>query len=123
MLIYANFKTKVLDVAVAEINKFSDKEVSYKALKKIRKKVIAIRFEIKKNWLDLKAFIEFIREYYPNRRLYIYKGGYVACSLKGMLYYYDVENRPTLSKEAARKCWEYLHENRTKLDIFQPTLF
>ena len=46
---YAQFKQRVLDVAVREIRKYTDIETFYRITKQERKKVIEIEFVIKKN--------------------------------------------------------------------------
>jgi len=116
-----NFKREVLKKSEADINKFTDLEVSFKEIKRGRK-VVEVTFTIKKNFTDLKAFIGFIRELYVNEILYYTKDGRpLKCSDKGLLYYSDtMEN---INKVESLKLWEYLHENKAKLTCFQGNLF
>jgi len=118
---YDNFKRQVLKKSEADINKFTDLEVSFKEIKRGRK-VIEVTFTIKKNHTDLKAFIGFIRELYVNEILYYTQDGRpLKCSDKGLLYYSDtMEN---INKVESLKLWEYLHENKVKLTCFQGNLF
>jgi len=115
--IYNRFKEKVLKRAETDINKFTDIEVTFTEKKRARK-VIEITYTIKKNNIDLKAFIGYIRELYINQLLYHTKDGRpLKCSDKGLLYYSDtMEN---INKKESLKLWEYLHENRAKLTCFQ----
>lgn len=128
--IYADFKRKVLLQAVKDINKYTDievknigtnKEPKYFEEHKPVRKVEAVTFYFKKNISDLKSFIEYIRELYPNHILYSKNGRDIKCSAKGLLYYADKPDEWINEKEAL-KLWEYLHENKQKLYIFQPTL-
>ena len=118
---YADFKRKTLKRAEADINKFTDLEVSFTEKKRGRK-VIEITYIIKKNHTDLKAFISYIRELYVNTLLYHTKDGRpLKCSDTGLLYYSDtMEN---INKEESMKLWEYLHENKARLTCFQENLF
>ena len=118
---YSDFKKKVLKRAEIDINKFTDIEVNFSE-KKRGKKVVEITYTIKKNHIDLKAFIANIREVYPNVLLYHSKDGRpLKCSDKGLLYYSD--NMENINKKESFKLWEYLHENRAKLTCFQGNLF
>jgi len=118
---YDNFKREVLKKSEADINKFTDLEVSFKEIKRGRK-VVEVTFTIKKNFTDLKAFTSFIRELYVNEILYYTQDGRpLKCSDKGLLYYSDtMEN---INKVESLKLWEYLHENKAKLTCFQGNLF
>ena len=118
---YSKFKSDVLKKSEADINKFTDLEVSFTERKRGRK-VIEVTFTIKKNFTDLKAFISFIRELYVNEILYYTQDGRpLKCSDKGLLYYSDtMEN---INKVESLKLWEYLHENKAKLTCFQGNLF
>jgi len=118
---YADFKRKTLKRAEADINKFTDLEVSFTEKKRGRK-VIEITYIIKKNHTDLKAFISYIRELYVNTLLYHTKDGRpLKCSDTGLLYYSDtMEN---INKKESMKLWEYLHENKARLTCFQGNLF
>jgi plasmid replication initiation protein len=125
---YDNFKRKILLQAVKDINKFTDIEIKnlgtakkpiYFEEHKPSRKVEAVTFHFKKNWNDLKAFIEYIRELYANQPLYKNKEGrMLKCSEEGLLYYAD-ETMATLDKATAQKAWEWLHEHREKLECFQ----
>ena len=118
---YADFKRKVLKRAEADINKFTDLEVSFTEKKRGRK-VVEITYTIKKNHADLKAFIGYIRELYANTLLYHTKDGRpIKCSDKGLLYYSD--NMENINKKESIKLWEYLHENQARLTCFQGNLF
>lgn len=132
LLIYNRFKEKVLMQSVKDINKFTDleiknlgtaKEPKYFEEYKPSRKITAVTFHFKKNLNDLKSFIGWIRELYPNEALYEGKDGrLLKCSDKGLLYYAD-ENFKTLDSDTALKAWEWLHENREKLYCFQANLF
>lgn len=129
---YADFKRKVLLQSVKDINKYTDLEIKnigtvkkpkYFEEHKPSRKVVAVTFYFKKNQNDLKAFIETIRELYPNQALYEGKDGrMLKCSDKGLLYYAD-DVMEWLDKNTAQKAWEWLHEHREKLYCFQPDLF
>jgi hypothetical protein len=120
LLNYADFKKRVLIQAKNDINKYTDLEVDFKE-RKLSRRVVSVTFTIKKNYVDLKTFIDFIREMYPNELLYYSKDGRpLKCSLKGLLYYAD--DQATLDTKTAQKMWEFLFEKREKLLCFQPTL-
>jgi plasmid replication initiation protein len=115
---YDKFKSGVLKKAEADINKFTDLEVSFTE-KKRGKKVMEVTFTIKKNNADLKAFIANIRELYINQPLYKNKEERILqCSDKGLLYYAD-SPLEWLDKKTAMKAWEWLHENKKKLLCFE----
>jgi hypothetical protein len=118
---YSKFKSDVLRKAEADINKFTDLEVSFSEKKRGRK-VIEVTYTIRKNFADLKAFIATIRELYINTLLYHTKDGRpLKCSDTGLLYYSDtMEN---INKVESMKLWEYLHENQARLTCFQGNLF
>jgi len=119
--IYNRFKEKVLKRAEIDINKHTDLEVSFTERKR-GKKIIEVTYTIKKNYTDLKAFINYIRELYVNETLYYTKDKRpLKCSDKGLLYYSD--NMQNINKKESLKLWEYLHENRAKLICFQGNLF
>lgn len=129
---YSQFKVKILDQAVKDINKYTDIEIKNRATKKEPKyfeehkpsrKVEAVTFHFKKNCNDLKSFISWIRELYTNQALYEGKDGrMLKCSDKGLLYYAD-DVMEWLDEKTAQKAWEWLHENREKLYCFQADLF
>ena len=115
---YSKFKSGVLKRAEADINKFTDLEVSFTE-KKRGKKVIEVTFIIKKNNADLKAFIATIRELYVNQPLYQNKEERVLkCSDKGLLYYADSPSE-WLDKKMAMKAWSWLHEHKKELLCFK----
>lgn len=130
---YGAFKRRVLIPAVQDINKYTDIEIKnigtakkpiyFEEHKPIRK-ITAVTFYFRSNMADLKQFIEWIRELYPNQPLYHAKDGrMLKCTSKGLLYYVDEANdHPTLDKETAMKAWEWLHENRERLECFKPNL-
>ncbi len=64
--VYADFKRKVLLKSKADIDKFTDLKIHF-IEKKLAKKVVSIKFFIKKNDEDLKTFIQVIRELYVNQ--------------------------------------------------------
>jgi plasmid replication initiation protein len=111
--LYTNFKQKVLDIAVKEINLYTDIKVSYKESQKIRKKVTHIDFIIHKNNEDLKVFIEHIRREYVNVHIATVDEIIIKCSEDGLLY--NGANGKTLKKEIALKYWERMHENREEI--------
>ena len=117
MLRYDNFKREILKRAENDINKFTDLEVSFTE-KKQGRKVVEITFTIKKNEVDLKSFIEIIRENYVNQLLYYTKDNRpLKCSEHGLLYYSD--NYENINKKEASKLWEYLHEHRKNLECYE----
>lgn len=118
---YNKFKSAVLLQALKDINKYTDLEVNLTEIK-LGKKVHKVKYTIGKNTVSLKDFIATIRDLYPNQRLYYYNDKPLKCSDKGLLYYAD-DSLATLAKTEALKAWNYLHENRSKLEIFQKGLF
>jgi len=130
--VYADFKRKVLMQAIKDINKYTDIEIKnigtakkpiYFEEHKPSRKVEAVTFYFRSNMADLKQFIEWIRELYPNQPLYMNKEGrMLKCSDKGLLYYAD-DVMEWLDKKTAMKAWEWLHENKEKLICFKPSLF
>ena len=130
--VYADFKRKVLMQAIKDINKYTDIEIKnigtakkpiYFEEHKPSRKVEAVTFYFRSNMADLKQFIEWIRELYPNQPLYMNKEGrMLKCSDKGLLYYAD-DVMEWLDKKTAHKAWEWLHENKEKLICFKPSLF
>jgi hypothetical protein len=120
--LYSNFKMKVLKRAEIDINKFTDIEIKLSERKRARK-VIEISYSIKKNTTDLETFIQVIRELYTNKILHFTKDNRpIGCSTKGFLYYSDDNRKSFIDKKEAQKLWEYLHENREKLYIFEENL-
>jgi len=129
---YADFKRKVLNQAVKDINLWTDIEIknlgTAKAPKwfeeiKPSRKVEEIIFHFKKNEVDLLKFIENIREFHTNEALYENKKGrMLKCSKKGLLYYADNPS-DYIDKKQSKKIWEWLHEHREKLYIHQDDLF
>lgn len=118
---YDNFKRKVIQQAIADINKYTDLRVDFTEDKPLRK-VESIIFTIKKNHNDLKTFIDFIREIHTNEALYPSKDGrMLKCSEKGLLYYAD-NAMEWIDEKTALTIWEWLYDNREKLYIFQPNL-
>jgi len=114
---YGEFKKKVLKRAEADINKFTDLEVTLLEKKRGRK-VVEITYTIRKNSTDLKSFIEIIRELYINQILYHTPDGRpLMCSKKGLLYYADTNEN--INKKEAQKLWEYLHLHRKELECYQ----
>ncbi len=57
--------------------------------KELAKKVVSIKFFIKKNDEDLKTFIQVIRELYVNQLLAYYNNRPGKCSVLRSLYYAD----------------------------------
>jgi plasmid replication initiation protein len=129
---YADFKRKVLNQAVKDINKYTDIEIKnlgtakkpiyFEEIKPSRK-VEEVVFHFKKNHNDIKMFIDYIRELHTNQALYENKEGrMIKCSEKGLLYYADKPNN-FIDKDKAMKIWEWLHEHRESLYIHQDDLF
>ena len=115
---YNKFKKDVLQRSETDINKFTDLEINF-IEKKQGRKVHEIIYYIRKNNNTLKNFIANIRADYVNVILFHSKDGKpIKCSDKGLLYFADGSNI-TLNKESAQKTWEWLHENRAKLECFQ----
>lgn len=117
---YDNFKRKVLETAERDINKYTDIRVSFTE-KKVIRKVESITFSIKKNLVDFKKFVEYIRENHTNKALMYDDGKLVKCSLYGLLYY-PQNPEVHLHQNHALDLWHYMHDNMSKLLIFQPTL-
>jgi len=119
--IYSEFKIKVLKRAEKDINKFTDLEVNFTE-RKFGRKVVEITYTIRKNTTDLKTFIEVVRELYTNRILHYSKDNRpIKCNKKGYLYYGDEEKSYIDAKEA-QKLWEYLHEKRGELYVFEENM-
>lgn len=119
---YDNFKRLVLKKAETDINKFTDLEVKLSERKR-GKKVIEVNYTIKKNHNDLKTFISVIRELYTNTILHFSKDNRpIICNDKGFLYYGDDEKNSYIDAKEAQKLWEYLHENRENLYVFEKNL-
>jgi plasmid replication initiation protein len=68
LLLYKNFKTKVLLQAQKDLDKFSDITFTFEEIKQGRK-VHRVKFNIKRNLNDLTMFIKVIRELYVNKPL------------------------------------------------------
>jgi plasmid replication initiation protein len=113
---YSKFRQSVLDRSMKDINKFTDLKIEYQVFKRA-KKIVRVKFIIRKNDTDLKTFIQIIRELHPNQDLHEYEGRMVRCSDKGLLYWAGTLHH--LSKENAKKSWEYLHENRKDLEFIK----
>jgi len=115
---YGKFKSDVLKRAESDINKFTDLEVKLSE-KKLGRKVVEVTYTIKKNIMDLRSFIENIRELYPNELLHHTKDGRpIKCDKNGYLYYADNTDE-YINKKEAKKIWEYLHENKYNLYLFK----
>ena len=118
LYIYNNFKTKVIEQAKKDLDKFSDISFTIDEIKQ-GKKVHKIKFNIKRNLEDLKVFISVIREHYVNVPLAETKEGMtLQCSKKGYLYY---KENPTkdIHPKTAQTLWEKLHDKRDELIIFK----
>ena len=125
--IYNRFKTKVLNNAVKDINRVTDIEIKnlgtakkpiYFEEKKFGKKVTNVVFHFKKNHNDLKMFIDYIRELHTNEPLFATLDNRILkCSEKGLLYYAD-EPMAWIDEKKAKQLWEYLHDNRENLFIY-----
>ncbi len=113
---FNKFKQSVLDRSVKDINKFTDLEIEYELFKRA-KRIVRVKFTIRKNDTDLKTFIQIIRELHPNQDLHEYEGRMIRCSDKGLLYWAGTLHH--LSKENAKKAWEHLHENRKDLEFIK----
>jgi len=118
---YGQFKQKVLDRAMSDINKYTDIKISFDE-KKIHRKVRELTFHIKKNDEDLKTFIEHIRGNYTNVLLWTTPNKIeIQCDDNGLLY--NKQNNKTFDKETALKLWEELHKNREIIFKSQVSLF
>jgi plasmid replication initiation protein len=118
LLVYKNFKAKVLIQAQKDLDKYSDIVFTFDEIKKIGKKVVEIKFNITRNLNDLKAFIETIRELYVNVPLLEIKEGTLQCSKKGYLYFKENPDKD-IHPKTAEKLWQHLHEKRSELIIFK----
>jgi len=116
MLVYADFKRKVLLQAQKDLAKFSDITFTFEEIKKGRK-VHRLKFNIKRNINDLTMFIKVIRELYINKPLVKTSEGLIQCSTKGNLYFKNSVQE--IHPKRAKLLWEKLHENRNKLLVFE----
>ena len=117
LLLYKNFKTKVLLQAQKDLDKFSDIIFTFEEIKKGRR-VHRLKFNIKRNLNDLTMFIKVIRELYVNKPLIKTSDGTLQCSAKGNLYFkefFEIDIHP----KKAKLLWEKLHENRDRLLVFE----
>jgi len=117
LLLYKNFKTKVLLQAQKDLDKFSDIIFTFEEIKKGRR-VHRLKFNIKRNLNDLNMFIKVIRELYVNKPLLKTSDGTLQCSTKGNLYFkefFEIDIHP----KKAKLLWEKLHENRDRLLVFE----
>lgn len=115
---YADFKRKVLLQAQKDMDKFSDLSFTFEEHRKIKRKVVAIKFNIKRNLNSLKQFIQTIRELYVNVPLAKTEQGLLQCSEKGELYFKDNLQKEINAKQS-NKLWKDLHEIRDKLVCFK----
>ena len=91
-------------------------------IKKVRKKVTEIRFEIRKNQDDLNVFIAHIRENYTNVLLWTTPRKIeIKCDDNGLLY--NAKNLKTFDKATALKIWEEMYKNREIVLKSQVSLF
>jgi hypothetical protein len=119
--IYNNFKQKVLDRAMEDINKYTDLHITFDERKRQRK-VIEITFHIKKNQADLNVFIGHVRENYTNVLLWTTPNKIeIKCDDNGLLY--NSKNNKTFDKETALKIWEEMFKNREIIFKSQVSLF
>jgi plasmid replication initiation protein len=116
ILLYKNFKTKVLLQAQKDLAKFSDITFTFEEIKQGRK-VHRLKFNIKRNINDLTMFIKVIRELYMNKPLIKTSDGLIQCSTKGNLYFKNSVEE--IHPKRAKLLWEKLHENRDKLLVFE----
>ena len=116
LLLYKNFKTKVLLQAQKDLDKFSDIIFTFEEIKK-RRKVHRLKFNIKRNLNNLTMFIKVIRELYINKPLIKTSNGMVQCSTKGNLYFKN--SIEEIHPKKAKLLWEKLHKNREKLLVFE----
>lgn len=125
---YKHFKRYVLNQTIKDINRYTDMQIENIGTKeqpkyfeehKVGKKVEKVTFYFKKNWVDLKSFIEYVRELYVNEPLYpsfSKPNSLLKCSKYGILYYGDT--LVTIDSKTAQKEWEWLHDNRERLFCF-----
>lgn len=118
LMSYNQFKTNVLLQAQKDMDKFSDITFTFEEHKKIRKKVIEIKFNITRNINDLKTFIKVIRELYVNVPLIQTKDGTLQCSAKGHLYIKETPDKD-IHPKSAEKLWQDLYDKRDELIIFK----
>jgi len=116
ILLYKNFKTKVLLQAQKDLAKFSDITFTFEEIKQGRK-VHRLKFNIKRNINDLTMFIKVIRELYVNKPLIKTSEGLIQCSTKGNLYFKNSVQE--IHPKKAKLLWEKLHESRDKLLVFE----
>jgi plasmid replication initiation protein len=123
-LVYKDFRVKVLEIAIREINKNTDLDIWYEETGKIRKKVVEITFFMRKNILDFKSFKESIQDLYPNEPLCYYKNRLIKCSNgklaesgKALLYFADTSD--FVDTDTATKIWELMFNHKRHLLCFQ----
>ena len=118
---YGEFKRKVPIQAKNDINKHTDLQVDFQEIKPIRK-VTGVTFTMKKNWEDLKTFMELIRTNYTNVPLYFDTDAQkIMCAEDGRLY--CAETLKTYDTKRAEKYWSVMHAARDYLLCFQQSLF
>jgi len=71
--------------------------------------------------IDLSIFVETIKVTYASQALYYFNDRLLKCNENGSLYY--VDDLCALDNKTAKKAWEFLYENQSKLLCFQPQLF
>lgn len=118
LLIYSDFKKKVLLQAQKDLDKFSDIVFTFEEIKKVGKKVHTIRFNITRNLNDLNAFIKTIRELYVNVPLIQTSEGTLQCSSHGELYFKETPEKE-IDPQRAKSIWNHIHEKREELIIFK----
>ena len=121
---YGNFKLKVLNATIKEINKHTDIYISLKEDKKGTRKVQAIEFQIRGNWGRFSIFKEHIVKEFAHQKLtkleFMGKDNtpkelWIAISKEGKPYNFFDNNMSWTDKKAQKKIWDKLYEKREEI--------
>lgn len=128
--LYADFKKRVLERALIDINENSDIVLIFREIKTARK-VTAIYFKLdkkeyeKNHTNDLKEFKKWVRAKFINIPLCTTKkanGAIITIAVGGdKKVVYDFETAKIFSTKESEIIWKYLFENQTKIIAFKQT--
>lgn len=116
---YNDIKRRVLEIAVSEINSFSDIYIKFEEIKPSRS-VTGVNFSITRNIENSdseKHFLKWVnlmRETYVNQELIYYptEKANVRINQKGLLY---LDNGKEIKSEKAKIFWKWAYNNQDKL--------
>lgn len=117
--LYSNMKRKVLNIALKEINQFSDIYINFEEIKPSRS-VTGLKFNIIpniENSKDDKKFLKWVnlmRETYVNQEIIYYPDleANVRINTKGYLY---LDNGQGIKHDKAKTFWKWAYKNQDKL--------